>query len=248
MKILLLTGIKEELKPLFKIHPFEFVKQNRFYRSIEAPNVMAGTMGPGLTKKRELKKLLEDFLPDVIINAGLVGILNDDDPIESGDLLRIGNVIDAETETIYPGGPGRDTLVTVDRAIFQPWEKMDLYMQFDRARACDMEASKLLNFIASIEEVAGRTEILFCKVAGDRPESYQLYENEHLVRNWNEKTFLEKARTAIKFPGGPVNLARLITQKEKAMVSLTKNMNNTITKLLLMKHIPPNMHSVFIPH
>ncbi|MDH5656573.1 MAG: hypothetical protein OEZ34_11725 [Spirochaetia bacterium] len=248
MKILLLTGIQEELTPLFKIHPFEFDRHSRFYRSIEVPEIIAGTTGPGVKRKRDLEKLLEYFIPDVIINAGLVGILNDDDPIKVGDLLKVGNVLDSKTEKIYPGGPGKDTIVTVDHPIFQPWEKMDLHMQFDRARACDMEAANLLKFIGSLDHISKHTDIIFCKVAGDKPESYLLYEHEHLVRNWNKKSFLEKVKTSFVFPGGPARLARLLNEKDNALKSLTKHINNTITRLLILKHIPPNMHSVFIPH
>ena len=248
MKILIVTGIKEELRPILEQHPFDFDKQYRFYRSKETPSIYAGTLGPGLKRTRDLEKFLTFFEPEVIINAGLVGILNDDDPLQPGDLLKLGTIYDTKSGLQYPGGPGRDILVTVDRPVFQPWEKMELHVEYLRARACDMEAGRLLKFTGQLPNIKYKTHIVFCKVVGDRPEAYLLYENEHLIRNWEKFSLLKKIWVSLRFPGGPFQLKNLLNYKHRALASLTYHINMTVINLLKENRIPPGMNSVFIPH
>ena len=248
MKILLLTGIKEELRPVLEQHPFVFDKESRFYRSKEQPLIYAGTTGPGVQKAKELEKFLKQFEPDVVINAGLVGLLNDEDPAEPGDIMKLGTVYDQKSGLQYPGGPGRESLVTVSRPVFQPWEKLDLYVEYFHAKACDMEASKILRLIGEIESIKYKTHVVFCKVIGDRPEAYQLFENEYKIRNWESKSALSKAWTAVRFPGGPYQLKKLLKYKHRALNSLSLHINATILKLLKERQVSPEMNSVFISH
>ena len=108
LTILLLTGIKEELQGLLDRHPFEFEKELRVYRSRKYREFYARTTGPGVTKRKEIQKILEDIAPDVVISAGIAGILDEKDEIETGQVLRISEVIRHSNRVSYPGGPGKN--------------------------------------------------------------------------------------------------------------------------------------------
>jgi len=248
MKILLLTGVKEELEPVLEHHSFEFIPTFRVYRSTRVPDVFAATTGPGVKKAGEIRKFLKEFVPDVILNAGLVGILNPEDPIQPGELLKLKTVISKEEDLFFPGGPGRDTLITVEKPVFEPWEKYDLYYNHGKARACDMEAAKLLRLVGSIEKVATRSTVIFCKVAGDRPDDYTLYQDEHLLRSWSHRSVLDKVKTISTFPGGYRKMKKLQKAKRSALDSLYHNINLKMAMLMKAGEIPSGMDSVFIPH
>ena len=50
MRVLVLTGIQEELAPLLAAHPFQFDKQYGAYRSVRYADLFAATTGPGVKK------------------------------------------------------------------------------------------------------------------------------------------------------------------------------------------------------
>ncbi|MCB1166666.1 MAG: hypothetical protein KDK37_11755 [Leptospiraceae bacterium] len=247
LTILLLTGIKEELQGLLDRHPFEFEKELRIYRSRKYREFYARTTGPGVTKRAEIQKVLEDLAPDVVICAGIAGILDEKDEIETGDLLRIGEVLRQSNRVSYPGGPGRDKLVTVKRPVHDILDKLDLATEF-KARACDMESAIILDMVGSLPALAQKTFVVMVKVAGDRPEDSSLYEYEHLTWGWDKKSWIQKARTALKFPAGPAACLRLINHKKTALRSLYKNMELIAYRLAEEQTVPSGMKSVFIPH
>lgn len=247
LTILLLTGIKEELQGLLDRHPFEFEKELRIYRSRRYRELYVRTTGPGVTKRKEIQKVLEDIAPDVVISAGIAGILDEKDKIETGQVLRIGEVIRKSNRVSYPGGPGRDRLITVDRPVHDILDKLDLATEF-KARACDMEAAILLDMVGALPALAQKTYVVMLKIAGDRPEDSSLYEYENHTWGWDKKSLWQKAVTAIKFPAGPKACIRLIRHKRKALASLTKEMELLAYKIAKEQSIPPGLKSVFIPH
>ena len=70
MRILILTGLQEELLPFLERRAFQFDRARGAYRSLQHPDLLAATTGPGVKKARELRKLLRSFVPHVIVNAG----------------------------------------------------------------------------------------------------------------------------------------------------------------------------------
>jgi hypothetical protein len=247
MILLVLTGIKEELSVLLDHHPFEFEKDLRVYRSRKWPGLYAATTGPGVRHPGRVKKMIEELQPDVIINAGLVGILDERDPARPGDRLKLGQIVKAGSETIFPGGPGRDTLVTVDRPVHDMLDKMDLAVRY-QARACDMEASKILEIAGSIPAIRNHSFIHFVKVAGDRPEEAALYEHEYMLRDWSFKSSFEKIRIMLQFPGGPSAFFKLRRSKFRSLQGLRNELFTTIHAILKLDGIPRSLGSTFIPH
>lgn len=247
MVLLVLTGIKEELSELLDRHPFAFEKDLRVYRSTRHPGLYAATTGPGVRHPGRLKKLLQEIQPDVIVNAGLVGILDERDPARAGQRLKLGQIISADSETIYPGGPGSDTLVTVDRPVHDMLDKMDLAERY-HARACDMEAARIIEITGSIRELQNHSYLHFVKIAGDRPEEAALYEYEYKLWNWTQKGFFEKLRILWQFPGGPQAFFKLKRSKARALHGLGKELYFTVQAILKYDGIPRNLGSTFIPH
>lgn len=247
MIVLLLTGIKEELSKILEKHTFYFDKEIQCYYSKTYPSLYASTTGPGIKERKKIKKLLENLLPDIIINAGLVGVLDERDNIQIGDLVKIGTVIKKSNSIQFAGGPGRHTLITVDKPTFDPIEKLDLKYEY-KANVCDMEAAHLIELVGSYEIFKKESYIVFIKVAGDRPENSYLFEYEHLVRNWKQKHLKEKLEILFQFPGSFLEIKKLLKIKEKALQSLAKHTLESIKKIYEYKGIPHNLGSIFIPH
>lgn len=247
MVILLLTGIKEELAGFLARHPCTFERDLRIYHSRTNPGLYATTTGPGLRSPKRIRQVLEALLPDVVVNAGLVGVLDERDRIETGDRLKLGEVIAADSETIFPGGPGSNKLVTVDRPVHDLLDRIELASRF-HARACDMEAARVIQLVGSVPALQKKTFVHFVKIAGDRPEDAVLYEHEYMLWDWARKGPLAKLRTMIRFPGGPMALMRLKRKKRSALTSLTEEIQATIRVLEKVGGIPSRMGSVFIPH
>ncbi|MCB1314414.1 MAG: hypothetical protein KDK27_00590 [Leptospiraceae bacterium] len=248
MRVLVLTGVQEELLPIVRRLALRFDNSVRAYRSSQYPDLYAATTGPGIQKRGAIRKLITETVPHAIINAGLVGILREPDHLEAGDRCRLGEVIDSRTRIVYPGGPGRDRLVSVDKPVFAPYEKMDVATDFS-ARLVDMEAAPLLNLVGQLEEVSTGSVVVFCKVVGDRPDTYYLHQYEHLVRGWHRKSRLEKWISGMRFPGGPWRLRKLLTMKDKALESLAAHTEHVTLRIL--NHpggMATTIDSVFIPH
>lgn len=246
MRILLLTGIQEELLPV--ITPLQLTfRQHGAYQSVSYPELYAATTGPGLKKKSEIRTLLKEIQPEVIINAGLVGMLVDREPPAPvpGDLLHLASIVDGESELVYPVNPTGETLVTVKSPVFEPREKWLLARQF-HADFCDMEAARIIRLVRQVDEVREESPILFLKVVGDLPDHYELYKNEQLVRGWHRQSFFGKVRTGMKFPGGPANLRRLLKLKEAALNGLTRHVSRSI-KALLSGADPSDLGPLFVP-
>ena len=247
LTILILTGIKEELQGLLERHPFEFEKELRIYRSRKYRELYARTTGPGVSKKGEIQKVLEDLAPDVVICAGIAGILDEKDKVQTGQLLRVGEVVRQSNRVEYPGGPGRDRLITVNRPVHDILDKLDLATEF-KARACDMEAAILLDMIGALPALARKTYVIMLKIAGDRPEDSSLYEYEHHTWGWDKKSLWQKALTALRFPAGPSACIRLIRHKKTANQALVRQMESLAFEIAKEQGVPPGMKSVFIPH
>ena len=250
LRVVVLTGLKEELEGLLKTG-FEWDDATRLYRSLQRPGLYAGTLGPGLKKRKEIRRALERIEPDVIINGGLVGSLKD--PQDSGaghatgDRLRLGEVVDVASGTIYPGGRGRDRLATVDRPIFEPLAKMNLRLDTG-AVACDMEGSRLLRLLGQMEDRLPEVHVILCKVVGDLPEDYFLFQLEDQIRSWSQRTRWEKLRVFLRYPGNALRLNRLFRVKRRALDSLTGRMGALVRRLYREGRVAQDMDSVFIPH
>ena len=247
MNVLLLTGVFEELRPFQAQHPFEFVRKIRAFRSQWYPNLFAATTGPGLRRRAELKKILDAVRPGCIVNAGLVGILGGADSSQAGDRLRISAVKRAADGIIYPGGPGRDLLLTVREPVFHPAEKEELALCHG-ARACDMEAGELLALVS--QTAAWRPyglRVVLCKVAGDLPADYELFANEHLTRGWESWGRGKRLWAMVRFPGGPRRLLRLIGYRRTVLEELTRHIHRTLKPILDSDGTTDTNDSVFQP-
>lgn len=247
MRLLVLTGLQEELLPLLELHDFAFDRAAGAYRSKRNSGVYAATTGPGVKKARELRRLLESVVPHVIVNGGLTGLLKEEDAAVAGDRLRLGSVVDRKTGVIYPGGPGSDRIVTVPAPLFEPADKMDLALDW-QARACEMEAAHILRIVGQIEEVSSGSVVIFCKVVGDRPDSYHLFQHEHLVRAWHRKQYFERWWAGLRFPGGPRRLKELLAMKEIALGSLGRRLAGLVESVVRAGGVPEKTDSIFIPH
>jgi hypothetical protein len=252
MRILILTGLQEELLPFLDLHPFVFDKGRGAYRSRKYPELYAATTGPGVKKRREIRRLLEELVPHVIVNAGLTGLLREDSKLEAGDRLRIAQVIDRRSGVIFPGGPGNAVLISVSQPVFEPVDKMDLALEY-RATACDMEAAVLLGIIGQVEQVATGSLVVLCKVVGDRPDSYNLYKYEHLVRGWHRKAWWEKLWRGAQFPGGPRRIRELLEMKGRGLSGLGRHLERLVEELHVLDPedvaaLARRIDSVFIPH
>lgn len=247
MTILVLTGIKEELSTLLSKYSFTFEKDLRVYRSLSVPGLYATSTGPGMRKIGPIKKILEALLPDIIINAGIVGILDERDLAKSGDRLKLGQVVKSPIGTIFPGGPGKDILVTVDKPVHDILDKIDLAERY-KARACDMEASRIIELVGSIKALSYRSVIHFTKIVGDRPEEAALYEYEYKLWNWQHKSLFEKLKIIIRFPGGPKSFFKLKKSKSKALSNLGNELFSTIQLIRKSQSVPNSLGSIFIPH
>ncbi|MBI3395232.1 MAG: hypothetical protein HY042_05310, partial [Spirochaetia bacterium] len=181
MRTVLLTAVKEELECVLAVAPFQFDREIRAYRCLTDRNLIAATTGPGLKQRKDIRLILEMHEPDIIVNAGLVGILSEEDTIQPGERLRLGSVILAADGTEYPAGPGgHDRLVTVPKPVFDPADKLDLKTQW-KARACDMEAAQVIALVGQIRTVAPTAAVALCKVAGDLPIHHELFKDEYLL-------------------------------------------------------------------
>ncbi len=244
MRILLLTGIQEELLPV--LNPLQLTfRQHGAYQSVSYPELYAATTGPGLKKKSDVRTLLKELQPEVIINAGLVGVLVDRKAPAPGDLIHLASVVDAESELVYPINPHGETLVTVKAPVFEPREKWLLARQF-HADFCDMEAARIIRLVRQVDEVREESPVLFLKVVGDMPDHYELYKHEELVRGWHRQSVLGRIRTGLKFPGGPGNLRRLLKLKEAALNGLTLHVSRSV-KALLGGADPAQLGPLFVP-
>lgn len=244
MRILLLTGIQEELLPVVSTLQLTF-RQLGAYQSLTYPELYAATTGPGLKKKAETRALLKDLQPEIIINAGLVGMLVDEPEPGPGDLVRLASVVDAESELIYPIHQHGHTLVTIKAPVFEPRDKWLLAREHN-AEFCDMEAARLIQLVRQIDEVREESPILFLKVVGDIPDHYELYQHESLVRGWHRQGVFGKLALGMRFPGGPANLRRLLRLKETALNGLTLHVGRSI-KALLGGADPAELGPLFVP-
>ena len=247
MRLLLVTGTGEELRGLRDLLSLQYDRNRGLYLSSKSASLFALSAGAGLSRRRMLRRALRELKPDIVVNAGLVGLLRLDDPRAVGQRLRLRSVLDSESELVYPGGPGRDSLVSVKAPVFEPWEKDELALRF-KASVCDMEAAPLLALLGQTEEVAQTVTVVFVKVIGDRPESYDLFRYEHLVRGWYRDSLWERFRTGVLFPGGPLRLRRLLRQKADGLAGLYRAVDELLPGILSGHAKTDSIDSVFIPH
>ncbi|MCB1326392.1 MAG: hypothetical protein H7A21_17130 [Spirochaetales bacterium] len=247
MRLLLVTGTGEELRALRGLLSLQFDRSRGLYLSLKSASLFALSAGAGLSRRRLLRRALRELKPDIVVNAGLVGLLRLDDPRPVGERLALRSVLESESGLVYPGGPGRDTLVSVGSPVFEPWEKDELALRF-KATACEMEAAPLLALLGRTEEVAESVTVIFVKVIGDRPESYDLFRYEHLVRGWYRDSLWERIRTGFLFPGGPLRLRRLLGQKAEGLDGLRRAVGGLLPGILSGRAKTGSIDSVFIPH
>lgn len=247
MNILLVTGLFEELRVFLSQHPCDFLPRLRAHRSRLYPNLYATTSGPGLRKRKQLKKVLAEVRPGRIVNAGLVGILRPEDTCVAGDRLAIGGVKIAAGGLVYPGGPGRDLLLSVAAPVFHPAEKLELAIEHG-ARACDMEAGPLLSLASQIASWRPfDLQIVLCKVAGDLPSDFGLFAHEHRLRGWEGWGPARRLWTMLRFPGGPRQLVRLRGYRRAVLEALTVEIHRTLKPILDSGGSTDNNDSIFHP-
>lgn len=250
VNVLLLTGVDEELQVFLKDHPCTFSREWKAYRSKSHPNLFAATTGPGLRKRRAIERLLEFLVPEVIINAGLVGVLRAEAPYAAGDRIRIGTVISDANSIVYPDVSGSvkgATLISVRAPVFHPAEKLDL-AENRHAEVCDMEAGPLLGLVS---RPAGwrpfELRVVFCKVAGDLPADAELFRHEHRTRGWQRFSFWRKVWVGLTFPGGPLALRRLLHYRGNVLSGFGNQLRQTVKAVLESDGSTDTQDSVFRP-
>ncbi|MCE9596489.1 MAG: hypothetical protein K8S54_00845 [Spirochaetia bacterium] len=219
------------------------------YRSKSYPEFYAATTGPGMRGEREIRELLKDLMPDVIVNAGLAGMLLDlsdrQGSPQPGDLLRLSSIIDAQNDVIFPLGPYGQVLVTVKQPVLEPYQKAALAREH-RARFCDMEGARLIQLMRNADDLRDETPIVFCKVVGDTPDHFDLSEHEQLVERWYRAGLFGRMVLGLKFPGGPLRMRKLLRLREAAVAGLATHTRHTV-KALLGGVDPDSLGSVYAP-
>jgi len=244
MKLLLLTGIQDEIFPL--IPEFQLTLRARgLYQSKRYPEFFVADTGPGLQKHRELRELLKDLLPDLIVNAGLASMLQDNLPVRPGDLIGISSIIHAELQLEFPIRPHGHRIVSISKQAIDQLEKSKLSRDH-AAQFCDTEAALLVQLVRKIEELREETALVFCKVVGDTLDHYDLYENDNLVREWEDANFASRMLIGFKFPGGPLKMKRLLDLKQLALANLTRH-TTSMVKALLGGAEPEKFGSFYAP-
>ncbi|MBX7058650.1 MAG: hypothetical protein K1X75_11340 [Leptospirales bacterium] len=246
-RILAVVGVQEELLLLLNRIPCSFDSELRLHRCRAFRSLSFFVGGAGLNRRRELRRILEEDQPTVIVSLGLVGLLDERSELEVGDRVRIAEVLDCAQSIVYPGGPGSARLATVHRPLFEPWQKHDLMVQ-TRSQICDMEAAHLLRIVGQSEASSEDTVVILCKVVGDRPEAWNLYADESLTRGWARKSRLQQLAIALRFPGGPLRLRKLLQAKERGLASLASHGEILIRRLLAGGGPGDWADSVFMPN
>ena len=221
MKVLLLTGIREELEAVFKRIDFEYIRSDRIYQGVDYKDLFATTVGPGFKKKKEIKKIITKIQPTIILNIGLAGILDDRDSISIGDLIDVSTLKNIHSDIVFITGQPGSTMVTVDHLVFDPIERTELAERHG-ARSCDMESFYLAKFLTENKTLFNYADIklLICRIAGDRPEHFKLFPNEYRIRNWRNLSFTQKMAVFLTFPGGVNSTLKLLKLKKTALDSL----------------------------
>ena len=116
------------------------------------------------------------------------------------------------------------------------------------AVACDMEGSRLLRLLGQMEDRLPEVHVILCKVVGDLPEDYFLFQLEDQIRSWSQRTRWEKLRVFLRYPGNALRLNRLFRVKRRALDSLTGRMGALVRRLYREGRVAQDMDSVFIPH
>ena len=246
MKVLLLTGIREELEAVFNRIDFKYIRPDRIYQGINYKNLFASTVGPGFKKRKEIKKIINTIKPTFILNAGLVGILDERDSIVVGDLIDVSTLKNIHSKTVFKTDKHGSIMVTVDYPVFDPIERSELATKFD-ARLCDMESYYLASYLAENSEhfYSRDIKLLLCKVAGDRPEHFDLFQNEYLIRNWKTMSFAKKLVILMRFPGGVSSALKLLKLKKTALNSLGFHTERTLKEIFNSANKTDILHNTF---
>ncbi len=181
-RILLLTGIREELHCFLKEHAHEFDRASRVYRFHDFPGLCARTSGAGLKKRKELKKTIRILKPGLILNAGLVGKLTTHNGPQIGECIDLSCVVDLRGSVLLKLSGHGGALVSVEQLVLDKAARMDLF-QDSGAEFCDMESGPLLHLL---KEIGFTGSIHFVKMVGDTPADSRLYEHEFKTRQQKE--------------------------------------------------------------
>ncbi len=179
MRTLILTGIREELEPFLNKESHKFRKDLRLYQLNEYPGVFCQTAGPGVTRKKEIRRWIREIQPECIISAGLVGLLDSENNIKRGSLVPISSIVGSDGHMILKTTTSGLVLTSVNSPIFYPSDRIEVMLNRG-ADVCDMETENLLSLI---EETTVVKRLALIKILGDRPEDGKLYKNEAELRN-----------------------------------------------------------------
>jgi hypothetical protein len=224
MNILILTGIFEESQAVLKSVPtveFTFDRHTRAYIATLNDDVLyLLSTGPGLRKKKELRRLIRQVNPEKIINCGLAGVLKKNSDYKRGECIYPLLALSSEgnmnflcnVELTNPEVTKYNKkCFSLNHLIYHPEEKMDLFLSRG-AELCDMELYPLMEWIQSeFPELISKVHSL--KILSDFPEDFSLYKNEVYLRGWSSKNVIQKLVALIKFPAGPFKAVKLILRK-----------------------------------
>lgn len=221
MNILIITGIKEELELFISRNSATFRSELRCFQLPNQPGVFCMTGGPGIRKKKEIRRVLRDVRPQIVVSAGLVGLLNGDLTLKSGSLAQIKGITDGVNSCNVQNSFQGHNLISIDKPIFSPSEKMD-FLDETGADFCDMEMFPLYALlVAHAKEANNAVSLCPIKVIGDRPEDFDLYRFEHELRGMKLATFRQIISASRGFSGGYWRFARLVYKKKRQYYKLT---------------------------
>lgn len=228
LKILIITGVYEELFAIIRNQSVEFNRRFRGYRfQWGSYNILAISSGPGVQKPAKLERIMKEWSPVAIINAGFVGILTRSS-IRPGDRVPVSRILfgDRIYETNHPS-----TGVSIfcsNEPVFDPDTKQYIH-ETSGAVAIDMESGPL-------EEIRRRSKmapILYCKVAGDRLLENQIYRHESDYRGFIKKGTRSKILELALNPKRILPYLFLFFRKRKLQRLLEQNLYRILDDLTI---------------
>lgn len=226
-KTLIITGIKEELEFFFARNPHTFNREIRCYQLEKYPDVFCMTGGPGIRRKKEVRKVIREIKPDIVISAGLVGLANRRLMTKRGEKVKIAGIVDKSEILFGQTEENGYFLTSVPYPVFSPSEKEDLYEETG-ADFCDMETLPLIQLL---EESGLKPLLCTIKILGDRPEDFDLYRYEKEFREINLRRWQDVLHGMIRFSGGIFRFYMLLYRKQRQYRKLARSMEQSIKEI-----------------
>lgn len=226
--ILLLFGIREEISPFLRMLHCSFDTKIRLYQCQKKSTLIyAMTTGPGLRRKKEIRKAILESNPDLILNAGAVGSLKKGANLRWGTIQPIQSILSTKDGKQFQSSENGFVLLSISEIMNSQSDRADLADQYG-ATLVDMEAHPICSLVEHLPMEGEKPPLHFVKIIGDRPEDSDLYRDEAMIRDWHHKSIMQKWDVFKQFPGGPIKLFTLLVRKKIVYYRLS----NSVKKIL----------------